>query len=62
LGSTAHAAVMEAPRRPGSVYGEEYRLPQAQAVAHALRHGQPIPPPPTVHPAKADHDPPRCAF
>jgi 8-hydroxy-5-deazaflavin:NADPH oxidoreductase len=46
LGSTAHAAVMEAPRRPGSVYGEEYRLSEAQAVAHALRHGQPIPPTP----------------
>ena len=46
LGSTAHAAVMEAPRRAGSVYGEEYRLPQAQAVAHALREGHPIPPTP----------------
>jgi 8-hydroxy-5-deazaflavin:NADPH oxidoreductase len=46
LGSTAHAAVMEAPRRPGSVYGEEYRLPQAHAVADALRHGHPIPPTP----------------
>jgi hypothetical protein len=44
VGSTAHAVVMEAPRRPGSFYGEEYRLPQAQAVAHALRHGHPIPP------------------
>ena len=46
LGSTAHAAVMEAPRRAGSVYGEEYRLPQAQAVAHALSQGRPIPPTP----------------
>ncbi len=25
IGGTADAAVMEAPRRPGSVYGEEYR-------------------------------------
>jgi 8-hydroxy-5-deazaflavin:NADPH oxidoreductase len=50
LGSTAHAAVMEAPRRPGSVYGEEYRLPEAQAVAHALRHGHPIPPTPHYPP------------
>ena len=46
LGSTAHAAVMEAPRRAGSVYGEEYRLPQAQAVVQALRQGRPIPPTP----------------
>jgi hypothetical protein len=44
LGSTAVAAVMEAPRRPGSVYGEEYRLPEARAVAEAVEHGQEIPP------------------
>jgi 8-hydroxy-5-deazaflavin:NADPH oxidoreductase len=37
LGSTADAAVMEAPRRPGAVYGEEYRLAEAQAVVAALR-------------------------
>ena len=42
LGSTTHAAAMEAPRRAGSVYGEEYRLPQAQAVVQALRQGRPI--------------------
>jgi predicted dinucleotide-binding enzyme len=46
LGSNADAAVMEAPRRPGSVYGEEYRLPEARAVADAVRRGQEIPPTP----------------
>jgi 8-hydroxy-5-deazaflavin:NADPH oxidoreductase len=46
LGSTADAAVMEAPRRPGSVYGEEYRLPEARAVAEAVRQGHEIPPTP----------------
>ena len=34
---------MEAPRRPGAVYGEEYRLPDAQAVLEAVRAGRPIP-------------------
>jgi 8-hydroxy-5-deazaflavin:NADPH oxidoreductase len=47
LGSSSVAAVMEAPRRPGSVYGEEYRLPEARAAAEAVAHGQEIPPPPT---------------
>jgi 8-hydroxy-5-deazaflavin:NADPH oxidoreductase len=46
LGSNADAAVMEAPRRPGSVYGEEYRLPEARAVAAAVRQGHEIPPTP----------------
>ena len=46
LGSTAVAAVMEAPRRPGSVYGEEYRLPEARAVAEAVEQGREIPPTP----------------
>jgi predicted dinucleotide-binding enzyme len=46
LGSSASAAVMEAPRRPGSVYGEEYRLPEARAVADAVRQGREIPPAP----------------
>jgi predicted dinucleotide-binding enzyme len=50
LGSTHDAAVMEAPRRPGSVYGEEYRLPEALAVAEAVAHGHDIPPPPTYGP------------
>jgi len=46
LGSNAHAGVMEAPRRPGSVYGEEYRLPEAQAAAEAVLQGRVIPPNP----------------
>jgi len=46
LGSNADAAVMEAPRRPGSVYGEEYRLPQARAVAEAVHQGHEVPPTP----------------
>jgi predicted dinucleotide-binding enzyme len=46
LGSNADAAVMEAPRRPGSVYGEEYRLPEARAVAQAVYQGHEIPPTP----------------
>jgi predicted dinucleotide-binding enzyme len=40
-------AVMEAPRRPGAVYGEEYRLPDAAPVVEAVRAGRPIPPTPT---------------
>jgi len=39
-------SVMEAPRRPGAVYGEEYRKADAEAVAVAVRAGQPIPPTP----------------
>lgn len=39
-------AVMEAPRRPGAVYGEEYRAPEAAAVLEAVRAGRPIPPAP----------------
>ena len=46
LGSTAVAAVMEAPRRPGSVYGEEYRLPEALEVAEAVKQSREIPPTP----------------
>jgi 8-hydroxy-5-deazaflavin:NADPH oxidoreductase len=46
LGSTADAAVMEAPRRTGAVYGEEYRLKAAEAVVAALSAGTEIPPPP----------------
>jgi hypothetical protein len=44
LGSSAVAAVMEAPRRRGSVYGEEYRLPEARAVAEAVHRGGEAPP------------------
>lgn len=47
LGGTATCAVMEAPRRPGSVYGEEYRAADAQAVVEAVRTGTAIPPVPT---------------
>jgi 8-hydroxy-5-deazaflavin:NADPH oxidoreductase len=46
LGGTATCAVMEAPRRPGSVYGEEYRAADAQAVVDAVRSGAAIPPTP----------------
>ena len=40
------AGVMEAPRREGAVYGEEYREPEARAVVEAVRAGEPIPPTP----------------
>ena len=46
LGRLADAGPMEAPRRPGSVYGEEYRPADARAAAEALRAGRPIPPAP----------------
>jgi hypothetical protein len=46
LGDIAGCAVMEAPRRPGAVYGEEYRVADASAVVEAVRAGQPIPPTP----------------
>jgi 8-hydroxy-5-deazaflavin:NADPH oxidoreductase len=38
--------LMEAPRRPGAVYGEEYRKADAEAVVQAVRAGRAIPPPP----------------
>lgn len=41
LGGTAGCEAMEAPRRDGAVYGEEYRLPQAELVAAAVRAGRP---------------------
>ena len=43
LGGTAGCTVMEAPRRPGAVYGEEYRLLDAHAVVAAVRAARPIP-------------------
>jgi predicted dinucleotide-binding enzyme len=46
VGTNADAAVMEAPRRPGAVYGEEYRLPDAEKVVEAVRAGEEIPPTP----------------
>jgi len=53
LGGTADAAVMEAPRRRGAVYGEEYRERDARAVVDAVREGRPIPPTPS-YPASGD--------
>jgi predicted dinucleotide-binding enzyme len=47
LGGTAGCAVMEAPSREGSVYGEEYRLPDAQQVVEAVQAGKDIPPTPS---------------
>jgi 8-hydroxy-5-deazaflavin:NADPH oxidoreductase len=47
LGATATCAVMEAPRRHGAVYGEEYRIADAQAVVEAVRAGTEIPPTPS---------------
>ena len=47
LGGTADAIVMEAPRRAGAVYGEEYRGPDAQAVVESVRNGRPLPPTPS---------------
>jgi predicted dinucleotide-binding enzyme len=46
LGGTETCTVMEAPRRRGAVYGEEYRLADAHAVVDAVRDGVPIPPTP----------------
>jgi 8-hydroxy-5-deazaflavin:NADPH oxidoreductase len=46
VGGLADAAVMEAPRRDGAVYGEEYRPAEAAEVVEALRAGRPIPPTP----------------
>ena len=46
VGGLAGAAVMEAPRRHGSVYGEEYRPAEAREVVAALREGRPLPPVP----------------
>ena len=46
LGGVDGCAVMEAPRRPGAVYGEEYRAADAVAVVAAVRAGRPIPPAP----------------
>lgn len=47
IGGTADAAVIEAPGGPGTVYGEEYRLPDAEKVVEAVRAGEEIPPTPT---------------
>jgi 8-hydroxy-5-deazaflavin:NADPH oxidoreductase len=47
LGGIADCAVMEAPRRPGAVYGEEYRLADASKVLDAIKAGRKIPPTPS---------------
>jgi 8-hydroxy-5-deazaflavin:NADPH oxidoreductase len=47
LGGTQTCALMEAPRRPGAVYGEEYHAVDAHAVVQAVRDGEPIPPTPS---------------
>jgi 8-hydroxy-5-deazaflavin:NADPH oxidoreductase len=49
LGGTDTCAVMEAPRRSGAVYGEEYRAADASAVVEAVRSGSGIPPTPTYN-------------
>jgi 8-hydroxy-5-deazaflavin:NADPH oxidoreductase len=46
LGGTRTCHVMEAPRRPRAVYGEEYRAADAQAVVDAVASGSEIPPTP----------------
>ncbi|SRR6266545_4808970 len=43
LGGVDDCAVMEAPRRTGAVYGEEYRLADATEVVAAVKAGRPIP-------------------
>jgi 8-hydroxy-5-deazaflavin:NADPH oxidoreductase len=47
VGTNAEATVMEMPRRSGAVYGEEYRLPDAEKVVEAVRAGEEIPPTPS---------------
>ena len=47
IGRNEDAAVMEMPRRPGAVYGEEYRLPDAEKVVEAVGAGEQIPPTPS---------------
>jgi len=47
LGGLDAAAPMEPPRRPGAVYGEEYRPAEAEEARSALAEGRPIPPTPS---------------
>jgi 8-hydroxy-5-deazaflavin:NADPH oxidoreductase len=46
IGGIDQGSVMEAPRRPGAVYGEEYRKADAIAVVTAVQSGHSIPPAP----------------
>jgi 8-hydroxy-5-deazaflavin:NADPH oxidoreductase len=43
LGGVDGCAVMEAPRRPGAVYGEEWRRAEARGVVEAVSEGRPVP-------------------
>ncbi len=52
LGGTAECSVMEAPRREGAVYGEEYRITDARPVVDAVRAGRAIPPTPRYRSAE----------
>lgn len=58
LGGTEGCQVMEAPRRPGAVYGEEWRLPEALAVVEAVRADQPIPATPAYEGRRGAGEPP----
>jgi 8-hydroxy-5-deazaflavin:NADPH oxidoreductase len=49
VGGLADAGPMESPRRPGALYGEEYRPADARAAVAALRAGEPIPPTPDYY-------------
>ena len=46
IGGAADCRVIEAPRRAGAVYGEEYRPGDAEAVVEAVRAQKAIPPTP----------------
>jgi 8-hydroxy-5-deazaflavin:NADPH oxidoreductase len=46
VGTAAESEILEAPRRRRAVYGEEYRLEDAQAAVEAAHAGRPIPPTP----------------
>jgi 8-hydroxy-5-deazaflavin:NADPH oxidoreductase len=45
-GTAAQSSILEAPRREGAVYGEEYRKADALAAVEAAQAGRPIPPTP----------------
>jgi 8-hydroxy-5-deazaflavin:NADPH oxidoreductase len=47
IGGSADCAVMEMPPREGAVYGEEYRLPEAEQVVAAVKADKEIPPTPS---------------
>ena len=49
MGGLADAAPMEAPRRKGAVYGEEYRLPDALKFVEATKRHEPPPPLPDYY-------------